>query len=119
MSEIERLQATVADFEAEKAGFLEVNTRNEALEAALGSQLKAVTADLHVPKHVLDLLEGKSTLERLNYLNEHRKEFASPGMPAIDAGAKGKKQGRSKLTKDEIQEKAVIYGVDPKYWPES
>lgn len=57
----------------------EATKAREAAEAALTAQVDALLKELNLPKAVVELLEGKSALEKQQWLTANAGEFKKPG----------------------------------------
>lgn len=91
MSEVERLQAQLADAQAALNKVNGVEQALEAAENAIIAQVDAQLKRLKVPKYVSDLLGGLSPVEQLNYLSENAENFAKPtAVPDVNGNSRGK-----------------------------
>lgn len=89
MSDIEKLTE-----ETERLRPLEKQTKDQekqlkAYEKTLQAHVENLMETMSVPEHVKTLLEKMPTLERLAYLTEHGKAFATPPAGNTNAADKG------------------------------
>ena len=86
LSEIEQLQASLAELQPAAAERDQLLEMNKAYETAIVGRVAAITKQLKLPKHITDLLADKSPLAQLEYLNNNLETLSAPQriVPSID-----------------------------------
>lgn len=83
----------------------EATKAREAAEAALTAQVDALLKELNLPKAVVELLEGKSALEKQQWLTANAGEFKKPG--AFLPPAPGNPGSGQTLTEEQRRSRAA------------
>lgn len=85
------------------------------LTKALSEQLAAQTKDL--PDYLRELLASKDPVEQMAWLTANRDKLTPKATPAANINGTARGNGQGKLSDQEANELAAIYGVNAKYLP--
>lgn len=113
MTELEKAQARVAELEPITAERDTYKTTAENYEKVVGERVKALIKELKIPKFVQALLESKTPLEQLEYINSNREELAKTAtrtVPDIDGDAGGG-DGTDASTEERTKKLKSKYGI--------
>ena len=111
LTELEIAQNRIGELEPIATGHEETQASLEQYKTVVTERVTALIKDLKVPKYVITLLESKSPIEQLQYLNDNRKAFStSPkGMPNINGNDGG--DGGKTNTEEKSKEVRGKYGI--------
>jgi len=105
----EQRATKVAELEQAQAAMTkqieEATKAREAAETAIAAQVDAMVKELNLPKPVLDLLEGKTALEKQQWLTANAGEFKKPG--ATFPPAPNNNGGGDTLTEEQRRARAA------------
>lgn len=112
MTELEKAQARVAELEPIVAERDTYQTAIENYEKVVTDRVKALIKDLKIPKYIQALLETKSPLEQLEYINSNREELAKTikTVPDIDSD-KGGGDDTDASTEERTKKIKSKYGI--------
>lgn len=109
MSEGERLQARLAELERAATERDALSQQVGAYSETLAAHVKGQLKQLSLPKATRALLEEKSPLEQLAWLNQYGDELRAARPADIDAGTRGARNGQ--LSSADVERLAANYGV--------